>query len=203
MEKGDRFGRLVFVSREGEGERSVFQCDCGGTVEAFPGNVKRGLTKSCGCLRKEITKSRFTTHGHTAGGSSSKTLKAWAAAKERCYNPNNKSYADYGARGITMHPSWVSDFGAFLDHMGEKPAGTFIDRIDNERGYEPGNCRWTTRKVQNRNKRGVHMVESSGEVMSLPDAIERRGLDYQAAYHLVVRKGLAFDAAAASLEARG
>jgi hypothetical protein len=79
---------------------------------------------------------------------------AWQNAKARCFNPKMKSYKNYGERGITMAPEWVNDFPAFLAHIGPRPGlGYTLDRIDNERGYEPGNVRWATHSEQNRNKR--------------------------------------------------
>lgn len=198
----ERFGRLVAVAQV-IGEKWRYRCDCGSDFVAFRRNVERGLTKSCGCLRREVSQAKNLTHGHTSGGRTSPTLKAWSHAKARCYNPADKSYPDYGARGIGMCERWRNDFSAFLTDMGECPKGMTIDRIDTNGDYEPGNCRWTGRKVQNRNKRNVHMVEVDGARISLPEAAENAGLDYQATYHLIVRHQHTFAQAAAVIRARG
>lgn len=80
--------------------------------------------------------------------------QCWQNIKKRCFNVRHPQYADYGARGITMHPAWVSNFKAFLGHVGPKPhPGVSLDRIDNDKGYCPGNLRWATPRVQNNNKR--------------------------------------------------
>lgn len=80
--------------------------------------------------------------------------KAWWNAKQRCTNPNSPDWDNYGGRGITMAPEWVESFAAFMEHIGPKPDGALtLDRIDNDRGYEPGNVRWATRKDQAHNQR--------------------------------------------------
>jgi hypothetical protein len=88
-------------------------------------------------------------------GMSHKTMpeyQSWKHARHRCTNPNYDGYAFYGAKGITMCERWLESFHAFLDDMGPRPAGTSLDRIDNNRGYEPGNCRWATASQQVRNR---------------------------------------------------
>ena len=80
-------------------------------------------------------------------------MESYYKAKSRCLRPTDRKYPEYGGRGITMHPDWVASPTAFLEHMGPRPQGTSIDRIDNDRGYEPGNCRWATPKQQSQNRR--------------------------------------------------
>lgn len=96
-----------------------------------------------------------STHGHTRMGKLSSTYVSWYAAKTRCTNPNQKQWKDYGGRGIKMCEEWRRDFNKFLADMGERPEGTSLDRIDSSKDYEPGNCRWSDRKTQNRNSRRV------------------------------------------------
>jgi hypothetical protein len=87
--------------------------------------------------------------------------RVWAAMIQRCHNPANKGYRCYGARGITVCDRWRGSFAAFAADMGERPRGTSIDRMDNSRGYEPGNCRWATAEQQNRNRRDTKITEAA------------------------------------------
>lgn len=86
----------------------------------------------------------------------------WMSMKDRCRNPRNIQYADYGGRGISVCDRWMASFAAFAADMGERPAGTSLDRIDNNGNYEPGNCRWATRREQQRNQRRAVFVEIEG-----------------------------------------
>ena len=145
---GKRFGRLVVVEEAGKNKsKSILwacKCDCGNTKVLIGGNLRSGDTKSCGCIQKE----RLTTHGM----SGTSTYKIWEMMIQRCYNPNNTHYKDYGGRGIILCAEWLK-FKGFFDDMGVRPIGLSIDRIDNEKGYYKANCRWATQTEQVRNQR--------------------------------------------------
>lgn len=78
----------------------------------------------------------------------------WKAMIQRCTNPNDRRWKDYGGRGITVCQRWRESFEAFYADMGPRPDGLSIDRVNNDRGYSPQNCQWATREQQARNKRG-------------------------------------------------
>ena len=153
------------------------RCDCGTLCVKSSGNLRQGV-KSCStqCGISESNRRR-AKHGVAHG----KEWRAWTAAKQRCFNPKNPQFHNYGERGITMHPAWVKDFAAFYAHVGPAPdAGRAaqLDRINNERGYEPNNLRWATPTQQLNNTRRTVSVEIAGEVMTLHELCERYSLPY-------------------------
>lgn len=95
------------------------------------------------------------------------TYRSWQAAKDRCHNPNNSKYPSYGARGITMCERWRNSFSAFLEDMGERPEGMTLDRIDQCKGYEPGNVRWATLSEQNVNRGSTRLYRWRGSWMTI------------------------------------
>ena len=119
----------------------------------------------------------WTPHGHSPSGKRSKTYKAWHAMKQRCLNPKNQFFHHYGGRGITLCDRWHG-FAAFLEDMGVAPHGLSLDRIDNDRGYEPGNCRWTAQKDQMRNRRTNVFIEFQGERLTVQDWSRRTGIAF-------------------------
>lgn len=103
----------------------------------------------------------------------------WGAMIQRCTNPRNKQFKDYGGRGIFVCDRWRS-FAHFAADMGPRPSGFTLERIDNNRGYEPRNCRWATRTEQNSNKRNcIYLVVHNGVRLTLREYCRRHSLRYR------------------------
>jgi hypothetical protein len=179
---GEKHGRLT-ISCEPfivEGKASPYviaECSCGSGAQPYiVGSLTSGNTSSCGCLERELTRARSKTHDR------SKTTenRTWSGMKQRVLNPDRPAYRNYGARGIDMDPRWIASFEAFLADMGEKPSPELtIERIDNDRGYWPDNCKWVPKADQTRNSRKNVWVTLFGEEMILAEAERRLGLTYQ------------------------
>lgn len=166
---GQRFGRLTVIKRAENSSSGhpkwECQCECGNIVVALGSNLKKGVTKSCGCLHKEVSTDRILLISENQKGknhplykhgkSKSRIHWVWEQMKQRCHSPRNRNYKYYGGRGITMCPEWKDDFKAFHDWAMANGylEGLTIDRIDNDRGYSPDNCRWVTQKQQIKNRR--------------------------------------------------
>ena len=171
---GKRFGRLIAVEKsEHQGREILWRCvcDCGNEKVIQGNHLRMGLTKSCGCLRRE--KGRNTTHGMTH----SRLYTTWVNLRSRCNNPKDRCYHNYGGRGITYCEEWER-FEAFYEWaMASGYNDTLtIDRIDNNKGYCPENCRWATVKDQARNRRSCHLLTYKGETKTLREWEETLGM---------------------------
>ena len=133
--------------------RGLLKCPCGNEFESGIMSVKNGHSQSCGCRQRSIASEVMAKHRL----SFSPSYRAWTNIKRRIYRVNEKSYKNYGGRGITIFPPWQVDFQLFYDYVSALPnfgiKGYSIDRIDNNGNYEPGNLRWATRHIQNTNIR--------------------------------------------------
>lgn len=164
---------------------SEWQCECGQLVIYPHTRVVAGMRKSCGCLLSaEHMRARAIKHGMR----NSPEWNSWSAMTTRCTNPNSKDYARYGGAGIALCEEWRKSFEAFYEHVGPRPKNTTLDRIDGSKGYEPGNVRWATLKVQARNKKNHVVVDTPLGRMSLVDYADKIGLTKGAA-HLRLKRG--------------
>jgi len=151
---GLRFGKLVALRRERRARAGywLFQCDCGAQKVIRADGVAAGIVVSCGCVGIVRRAEGFRASGRAHGKTASREYCSWAAMMQRCTNPSNHKWSMYGGRGITVCDQW-RDFKTFYADMGDRPPGTTLDRIDNDGGYEPGNCRWATPVEQRANQR--------------------------------------------------
>lgn len=142
----------------------------------LPYLVKNGHTLSCGCLQKEKLSQASKTHGQT----NSRLYRIYNGMKNRCYNKKQPSYSNYGGRGITICDEWLHSFAVFQSWALANGYSNdlSIDRIDNDKGYSPENCRWATRTEQNENTRNNHLVTIDGETQPLSAWARERGLNY-------------------------
>jgi hypothetical protein len=188
---GETFGRLTVLERAEDGpwgnDRWRCLCSCGAATTVTGNNLRKQETRSCGCLSADSASKRLTTHGHTRGGRMPTTYRTWATMRSRCGNPNAKNYGRYGGRGIKVCERW-SSFENFLEDMGERPEGTSLDRIENDGNYDPGNCRWATRKEQQRNTRRNRLVTFDGQTRCLSAWSEMLGLS-RSTLHARLRLG--------------
>ena len=190
---GQRFGRLTVISFSqyvDNGRRTSWlcQCDCGNTLEVPRRYLATGHKKSCGCLERD----NFFQKTH--GKSKSKIYMAWGSMIERCYNPNNQAWKNYGGRGIQVCERWKKYFGEFYKDVGDRPKGLTLDRKDNNKSYSCGKCeeclknnwetnwRWTTRKIQCRNKRNSIIIEYNGIKKQINEWAELLGIKRDTLY---------------------
>jgi hypothetical protein len=182
---GESFNRLTVLKQEVvkvSGRNRTFllcSCSCGNTSSVEYYKLIYGHTKSCGCLLAE--QRLFTTiHGCANKNNRPYEYTLWRNIKDRCFRKENKDYIDYGGRGISLYDGWVDSFIDFYRYIGERPSKLHsLDRIDNSKGYEPGNVRWATQKDQCRNKRNNVILTVNGESLCLTEWAEKLGVSLQ------------------------
>ena len=166
---GQRFGELVvigFAGRQRSNQTWRCKCACGSETVKLGYNLKNGHTASCGCRAMRWRKSGDMNRSH--GMRRTRTYRIWTGMVSRCTNPNHQAYSFYGGRGITVCERWLK-FENFHSDMGEAPPDRSIDRINNDGGYEPGNCRWATSTEQRWNRRAAQ-----GGWTQSPETIRKR-----------------------------
>ncbi len=161
---GERYERLLVKERAPNASRTDTNarwrcvCDCGRMVIAYGQDLSKGKVKSCGCYNA----TRIRTHGM----SRSKVSRIWIAMRNRCNNPDNAAYHNYGGRGIMADPSW-DDFATFFADMGYPPKGSWLERKDNNGPYSKENCCWATPQEQLNNKRTNRMLTAFGRTQTI------------------------------------
>ncbi len=179
---GQRFGRLLVLSfshvNKNQGAVWNCLCDCGNEHQVITKNLTQGITRSCGCLRKDEFGARQRTHGMTHHP----LARTYRGMMERCYNPKYHNYHLYGGRGITVCDRWRESIANFVADMGERPAGYSLDRINNDGPYSPENCRWATIAEQANNKRGTRYLTYDGRTLTVTQWSEITGISRDTIY---------------------
>lgn len=183
---GDKYHRLTakkFISLVKRSQAMwLWVCDCGKEHLATAGGVKSGSTKSCGCYKLETVKKIHKTHGMFY----TREYSSWGRMIQRCTNEKDKKFPLYGGRGITVCERWRNSFEAFYADMGPRPSPDHsIDRIDVNGNYEPGNCRWATKKEQARNRRSNVIISFGGRKIILKVFSDICGISISRARYLL------------------
>lgn len=196
---GKKFNRLTilfFVVKRVNIPHYQCKCDCGKETLVSIYEIINNKTKSCGCLLEENQKRGNLIHGEAKRGNWKKEFRVWVNIRQRCYNTNCKAYKNYGGRGIIVCERWMISFQDFLQDIGRAPSPDHsLERIDNDGNYEPGNCKWVTRKEQNNNTRRNFFIEYMGRTQTCAQWCEELGLNYDRVHQRIRRWGYSVDKA--------
>lgn len=184
---GERFGRLTVISYAGKAPNghSMWECkcSCGSFVKVSGSNLKSGKQVSCGCKRREQAGQLNLIHGE----SKSRLHSIWCNMITRTENPHGTAYPCYGGKGIAICPEWRNDFSAFKNwaEANGYAEDLTIDRIDNNKGYSPDNCRWVTWKDQFNHRTTCHYLTFRERTQSIAQWAEELGISKSALYQRI------------------
>lgn len=185
-----RFNKLLIIEKaDNQKHKTMWKClcDCGNITFVTTSNLNANRVKSCGCLKNEQLVKRSTTHNqrHT------NLYEVWKTMKQRCFNPKNQSYNNYGGRGIVVCDEWKTNFTSFYKWSMENgyKKGLTIDRIDNNGNYCPENCRWANRIIQANNSRWNKHIIINGKDNTLANWLRFYNISYNK-YYQRLKKGL-------------
>ena len=189
--EGRKFDHLTVVKKTGKKTKWgnstwLCKCDCGKETVVAGGNLGSGHTTSCGCARGIANRRIRTTHGMRQ----SRQYSIWTGLKNRCNNPSNGSYKNYGGRGIKVCDRWLNSFENFWEDMesGYKDHLT-IERINNNGNYEPSNCKWIPKEEQSNNRRDNDWITFNGETKTLSRWARSLGWDQSFLRGRIYRNG--------------
>jgi hypothetical protein len=185
--KGKKFNRLTVISNAGSNKHKkalwLCRCICGNELTVTGSHLVNGNTNSCGCYQIDRIKEAETTHGHSKNKMQSPEYHTWCNMRERCNNPDNVAYFNYGGRGIEVCKRWLK-FENFLKDMGLKPSKLHsIERVNNNENYCPSNCIWDVVENQSRNHRRNKWFEYNGQRMIQEDWAKKWGVNGTAIKH--------------------
>lgn len=205
---GMKCGRWTVIRRAATRVSGVFhdrhvamwlcRCVCGVEREVESRNLREGHSLSCGCYRADASRDSIerklkSRYKHSL--SKSAEYGIWCNMKQRCNNPLNTRYKDYGGRGVQVCQEWRNSFEAFYAAMGPRPSKAHtVDRIDNDGNYEPGNCRWATKVEQSENQRCSILITIDGKTMGLARWASELGLSKSTVRHRIKHGWAAIDA---------
>lgn len=184
---GQKFGRLTAIKCIGSNKHKqrVWEClcDCGKTTNVYTALLLSENTRSCGCLHDEMASQRFGIHRLTG----SKLNKTWKNMKQRCYNPKNKKYHNYGGKGISICDEWLNSFDCFQKWAFDNgyKEGLTIERKDPNGNYEPSNCEWIPFKEQHINKSNAVKIIIDGKEHYVRDLAIEYGIPYETLWRRV------------------
>ncbi len=188
---GQRFGRLVALKQtertDGHTKWYLCECDCGNVKEVRASCLKRGDTKSCGCLSRELASERGKNLLQKHGWYGTRLYSIWHQIVDRCTNPKCKHYKDYGGRGIALCKEWRENPSSFCEWAMANgyDDSLSIDRIDNNGNYQPSNCRWITLAKQQTNKRNNVLLTYNGKTQCIAEWIRELGLNKNRTYNRI------------------
>jgi len=186
----DHLTVLRYEGRDPKTRRSLWRCKCACGNECIVDGVRLTTrdTKSCGC--QQFVGLDRTEHGATKNRKMTTEYSLWLGMKQRCTNPKHKNYENYGGRGITVCEKWSESFEAFLKDMGERPSeGLTLERMDNDKPYEPGNVRWATRLEQAQNRRSSKTYTVDGVAKTIGEWSTSHHIPYQTIVARLGRNG--------------
>ena len=178
--KGKPFGYLAVI--EEDSKHCTCRCECGIVLKVSRNNLISGHTKSCGCLRRKRTSENFKKHGQ----SNTRLHNIWRDIIKRCTNKKYRQFYLYGGRGIEVCADWLDfeNFYIWAISNGYHDSLT-IDRIDTNGNYDPNNCRWTTQKKQNNNKRNNHRISYKNKALTISEWSEVTGISSRTLWYRI------------------
>lgn len=192
---GKKYNKLTVIERAENASSGAVRwkclCDCGNYAIVRAANLKNGAVKSCGCLLHE------TENKKTHGMSKTRIYQEWNSIKNRCTNPRNRRYEDYGGRGINICNEWKNDFLSFYNWSvsnGYKDSLT-IERKDVDGDYCPENCCWIPLEEQANNRRMNLSIEYNGKTQNLKEWCEELNLNYKRVHNRMFKLGYSFEEA--------